>query len=119
MRSLSLSFLIPLVLVRGVPQRSADGSLMRWYGVHIDIEEQQREQQRVLVAQEGLRRFAQTLSMGEMAASIAHELHQPLTQPPATLPRASDGWTRTRRICRGPRLLRAGCHAISRALAMF
>ena len=35
-----------LFLVRGIPQRTAKGEVVRWYGVHIDIEDQQRAQQR-------------------------------------------------------------------------
>lgn len=66
-------------LVRGLPQRSADGKLLRWYGIHVDIEDQQRAQQRLHVAQEFLSRTTRTTSMAEMAASIAHELNQPLT----------------------------------------
>ncbi len=65
-------------LVRGIPQRAADGEVVRWYGVHIDIEDQQRAQQRLLLAQEDLSRFTRTASLAEMAASIAHELNQPL-----------------------------------------
>lgn len=66
-------------LVRGIPQRTADGEILRWYGVHIDIEEHQRAQQHLLLAHENLSRFTRTMSMAEMAASIAHELNQPLT----------------------------------------
>jgi len=66
-------------LARGIPQRSADGKIVRWYGVHVDIEDQQRTQQRLFVAQEDLSRTTRTMSMAEMAASIAHELNQPLT----------------------------------------
>lgn len=65
-------------LVRGIPQRAPDSSVVRWYGVHIDIEEQQQAQQRLLLAQEDLSRTSRTVSMAEMAASIAHELNQPL-----------------------------------------
>jgi hypothetical protein len=53
--------------------------VVRWYGVHIDIEEQQRLRQGLLFAQEDLSRFTRSMSMAEMAASIAHELNQPLT----------------------------------------
>ncbi len=66
-------------LVRGLPQRAADGKLLRWYGVHVDIEDQQRAQHRLHLAQEFLSRATRTTSMAEMAASIAHELNQPLT----------------------------------------
>lgn len=66
-------------LVRSVPQRSEDGRIARWYGIHIDIEEQHRAQQNLILAQEDLSRLSRTMSMAEMAASIAHELNQPLT----------------------------------------
>ena len=48
-------------------------------GVHIDVEDQRRAQQELLVAQDDLARLSRTLSMAEMAATIAHELNQPLT----------------------------------------
>jgi hypothetical protein len=66
-------------LVRAIPQRTEDGQIARWYGIHIDIEEQRRAQQSLMDAQDDLTRLARTLSMAEMAASIAHELNQPLT----------------------------------------
>jgi PAS domain S-box-containing protein len=66
-------------LVRSIPQRSTAGEIARWYGIHIDIEEQRRIQQNLLLAQDDLSRLSRTLSMAELAASIAHELNQPLT----------------------------------------
>jgi PAS domain S-box-containing protein len=66
-------------LIRSVPQRSIEGEIARWYGIHIDIEQQHRAQQGLIVAQDELLRLSRTLSMGELAASIAHELNQPLT----------------------------------------
>jgi PAS domain S-box-containing protein len=66
-------------LIRSVPQRSDGGQIMRWYGIHIDIEQQYRAQQGLAVAQDELSRLSRTLSLGELAASIAHELNQPLT----------------------------------------
>ena len=66
-------------LVRGNPHRGTDGEIVCWYGVHIDIEEQQQAQQALLVSQENLARLSRTMSLAEMAASIAHELNQPLT----------------------------------------
>ena len=77
-RVLSASNSYHWFLVRGIPQRAPDGQVVRWYGVHIDIEDQQRAQERLLFAQEDLSRTSRTTSMAEMAASIAHELNQPL-----------------------------------------
>ena len=66
-------------LVRAIPQLAGDGSVARWYGIHIDIEEQRRAQQSLAEAQEEQSRISHLLSLAEMAASIAHELNQPLT----------------------------------------
>ena len=66
-------------LARSIPQHSEDGTISRWYGIHIDIEEQHRAQLNLVLAQEDLSRMSRTTSMSEMAASIAHELNQPLT----------------------------------------
>lgn len=65
-------------LVRGVPQRASSGEILRWYGIHIDIEEQRRSQERLSSAQDELFRSRRTMSLSEMAASIAHQLNQPL-----------------------------------------
>jgi PAS domain S-box-containing protein len=66
-------------LVRSISQRSEEGEISRWYGIHIDIEQQRRTQQSLMHAQDDLTRLLRSLSMAEMAASIAHELNQPLT----------------------------------------
>jgi C4-dicarboxylate-specific signal transduction histidine kinase len=67
-------------LVRSVPQRSGeDGQIERWYGTHIDIEERRRAEQALAQAQTELSDLSHRLGMGELAASIAHELNQPLT----------------------------------------
>ncbi len=66
-------------LVRSIPQRWEDGQIARWYGIHIDIQQQHRAQQNLVQAQDDLARMQRSLSMAEMAASIAHELNQPLT----------------------------------------
>jgi PAS domain S-box-containing protein len=66
-------------LVRSIPQRAESGEIARWYGIHIDIEEQRRAQQNLAAAQDRFSQLTHTLGMAEMAASIAHELNQPLT----------------------------------------
>jgi len=66
-------------LIRSHPQRTKEGQIACWYGIHIDIEDQYQAQQKLIVAQENLARLSRTQSMAELAASIAHELNQPLT----------------------------------------
>lgn len=66
-------------LIRSIPQRSEDGQIARWYGIHIDIQQQHKAQQNFVQSQDDLARLQRSLSMAEMAASIAHELNQPLT----------------------------------------
>ncbi|HEY1806338.1 MAG TPA: ATP-binding protein [Terracidiphilus sp.] len=66
-------------LIRGIPQYAADGAVACWYGVHIDIEERYRAEETLRVAQGDSARWSRTLSMAEVAASIAHEIKQPLT----------------------------------------
>lgn len=66
-------------LIRAFPQRSEDGAIIRWYGLHIDIENREREQQSLTARQERLSRLSRNLSMSEIAVSIAHELNQPMT----------------------------------------
>ena len=81
-------------LIRSTPQHADDGRITRWYGIHIDIEQQYRAQQGLIVAQDELSRLSRTLSLGELAASIAHELNQPLTAV-ATHAYACREWLRT------------------------
>jgi PAS domain S-box-containing protein len=66
-------------LVRGIPHHTAGGDIVCWYGVHIDIEDRHRAEQALRIAQGDSARWSRTLSMAEVAASIAHELKQPLT----------------------------------------
>jgi PAS domain S-box-containing protein len=69
-------------LVRGVPLRDQHGNIANWYGILTDIEdrrraEQEREKLRELEAD--LAHINRVSMMGEMAASLAHEIKQPIT----------------------------------------
>lgn len=86
-------------LIRAFPQRSEDGAIIRWYGLHIDIENREREQQSLVARQERLSRLSRNLSMSEIAVSIAHELNQPMTAL-VTHAYACREWAR----CRPPNL---------------
>lgn len=66
-------------LIRGIPQYTAGGEVACWFGVHIDIEDRYRAEEALRVAQGESARWSRTLSMAEVAASIAHEIKQPLT----------------------------------------
>jgi len=68
-------------LVRGVPLRGQHGNIVNWYGTLTDLEdrkraEQEREKLRQLEA--GLAHMNRVSMMGEMAASLAHEIKQPI-----------------------------------------
>jgi PAS domain S-box-containing protein len=68
-------------LVRGVPLRDQHGTIVKWYGTLTDIEdreraEQEREKLRQLEAD--LAHINRVSTLGEMAASLAHEIKQPI-----------------------------------------
>jgi PAS domain S-box-containing protein len=68
-------------LVRGVPLRDQHGIIVKWYGTLTDIEdrkrgEQEREKLRELEAD--LAHIDRVSTLGEMAASLAHEIKQPI-----------------------------------------
>jgi len=68
-------------LVRGVPLRDQHGNTVNWYGTLTDIEdrkraEQEREKLRQLEAD--LAHIDRVSTLGEMAASLAHEIKQPI-----------------------------------------
>jgi PAS domain S-box-containing protein len=69
-------------LVRGVPLRDQHGNIVKWYGTLTDIEdrkraEQEREKLRQLEAD--LVHINRVSTLGELVASISHELAQPIT----------------------------------------
>jgi PAS domain S-box-containing protein len=68
-------------LVRAVPLRDADNKIVRWYGTLTDIEERKRAEDE----RERLRRLEAQIAhtnrlsiLGELTASIAHEINQPI-----------------------------------------
>jgi len=68
-------------LVRGVPLLDPHGKIVKWYGTLTDIEdrkraEQEREKLRELEAD--LAHIDRVSTLGEMAASLAHEIKQPI-----------------------------------------
>jgi PAS domain S-box-containing protein len=65
--------------VRGEPLRDSEGRVLQWYGICIDIEDSKRIEEALRNTQERLSVASQVATVGELAASIAHEVNQPLT----------------------------------------
>ncbi len=63
----------------GVPRFNPDGSFAGYIGSCIDVTEQKRAEEQLRQAQEDLARVTRVVAMGELAATIAHEVNQPLT----------------------------------------
>ena len=64
---------------RGLPLRDADGRIVRWYNLLIDIDERKRAEEALSKARSELAHVARVTSLGALTASIAHEVNQPLS----------------------------------------
>jgi PAS domain S-box-containing protein len=65
-------------LTRNVPLRDEVGSIIKWYGTAIDIEERKCAEEALREAQANLARVSRVTTMGELTASLAHEIRQPI-----------------------------------------
>lgn len=65
-------------LVRAVPLHDEQGNVLRWYGTSIDIDDRKRAQNALQNAEAALAHITRITTMGELTASIAHEVNQPL-----------------------------------------
>lgn len=65
--------------VLGQLGRDSDGHSTRWYGLLIDIDERKNTEEALRTTQARLSRASQIAAVGELAASIAHEVNQPLS----------------------------------------
>jgi PAS domain S-box-containing protein len=68
-------------LDRGIPLRDQDGNIVKWYGVTTDIEDRKRaehERERLRQLEADLAHVNRVSTLGEMAASLAHEIKQPI-----------------------------------------
>lgn len=64
--------------IHGEPLHDIDGRIVHWYGVQIDIDDLKRTEEALRATQADLSRASQLAAVAELAASIAHELSQPL-----------------------------------------
>jgi PAS domain S-box-containing protein len=65
-------------LIRGLPLRDERGNIVKWYGTMTDIEDRKRAEEALRKANADLAHITRVMTMGELAASIAHEINQPL-----------------------------------------
>jgi C4-dicarboxylate-specific signal transduction histidine kinase len=68
-------------LVRAVPLRDEQGKILKWYGILTDIEDRKRaeqERERLRQLEADLVQMNRVSMMGELTASLAHEIKQPI-----------------------------------------
>jgi len=68
-------------LIRAVPLRDEHGKILKWYGTLTDMEDRKRseqERERFRRLQADLAHESRVSMMGELAASLSHELRQPI-----------------------------------------
>ena len=66
------------VETRAAPMRDAEGAIVQWNVICLDIDAEVLMQEQLRLAQENLARQSQAASLAELCASIAHEVNQPL-----------------------------------------
>jgi signal transduction histidine kinase len=65
-------------LARAVPLRDQRGKILKWYGISTDIEDRKRAEEEREKLRADLAHVNRVSTLGEMAASLAHEIKQPI-----------------------------------------
>ena len=65
-------------LTRAVPLRDKQGKILKWYGISTDIEDRKRAEQEREQLRSDLAHVNRVSTLGELAASLSHELKQPI-----------------------------------------
>jgi len=65
-------------LARAVPLRDEHGKILKWYGVSTDIDDRKRAEQEREELRADLAHVNRVSMLGELAASLSHELKQPI-----------------------------------------
>ena len=61
-----------------LPLRASDGGILKWYGTVVDFHDRRHAQEELRNTQAELAHVNRVMTMGELTASIAHEVNQPL-----------------------------------------
>jgi C4-dicarboxylate-specific signal transduction histidine kinase len=85
-------------LQQAVVLRDAEGKILKFIGTTTDIDDQKRVEEALRQARDDLARINRATTMGELAASLAHEVNQPIsgaiTNADTCLRKlGSDGWS--------------------------
>ena len=65
-------------LSRAVPLRDGRGKILKWYGTSADIEDRKRAEEEREKLRTDLAHVNRVSMLGELAASVSHELKQPI-----------------------------------------
>jgi PAS domain S-box-containing protein len=65
-------------LIRAVPVRDAEGNILRFVGTATDVHDWRQAQEALRNTQTEFAHVTRVMTMGELTASIAHEVNQPL-----------------------------------------
>jgi PAS domain S-box-containing protein len=101
-------------LVRAVSLRDESGRIRKWYGTLTDIEDRKRaeqERERLRQLEADLAYMNREMTMGELAASLAHELKQPMAAA------TNDANACMQWLCRDTPDLTEACEAASATIA--
>jgi PAS domain S-box-containing protein len=66
-------------LFRTNPVLAESGNILKWYGINADIDDRKRAEEELRNTQTELGRVMRVMTMGQLTASIAHEVSQPLS----------------------------------------
>jgi PAS domain S-box-containing protein len=66
-------------LTRAVPLRDGRGKILKWYGISTDIEDRKSAEEERERLRADLAHVNRVSMLGELAASVSHELKQPIT----------------------------------------
>jgi PAS domain S-box-containing protein len=65
-------------VLNALPLLDEDGRILKWHGTVVDMHDWKQAQQDLRSTQAKLAHMTRVMTMGELAASIAHEVNQPL-----------------------------------------
>ncbi len=66
-------------IFRADPLIDEQGRIVKWYGTNTDIDDRKRAEEALRTSHAALAHVSRLTTMGELTASIAHEVNQPLT----------------------------------------